>query len=293
MTGSKSLLSLLKRHGLWAYRGLGQHFLRDEEVLLDVAKAISPGADSDVVEIGSGPGNLTVMLSLSGARITAIEMDRRFVPLHQEILMSNAELGDRLQFHYGDALDFDYHAAAKAAHEQGRRFLVVGNIPYQITSPLIMKLLEEEVPFDAMALMMQREVAVRLRSGPGSKQNGSITIKVQFFADVEHVRDVPATSFLPPPKVESEVVLFRRKPIPADIARDKNGRPAFFRVVDAAFMHRRKTLPNSLVAAGYGLERAQVEQGLAAMDLPPTVRAEQLGLEHYIRLHDALGAIVG
>ncbi len=256
-----------------------------------MAHAIKPDEGSDVVEIGSGPGNLTVMLSLSGAKITGIEMDRRFVPLHNEILMTNSELGDRLKFHYGDALDFDYHAAAKAAHDNGRRFLIVGNIPYQITSPLIMKLLEEEIPFDAMALMMQREVAVRLRSGPGTKQNGSITIKVQFFADVEHVRDVPPTSFLPPPKVESEVVLFHRKPVPADIARDKNGRPAFFRVVDAAFMHRRKTLPNSLVAAAYGLERAQVEQALAAMDLPPTVRAEQLGLAQYIELYEQLAKV--
>jgi len=279
-----SLESLLRRHGLWANRGLGQHFLRDETVLHDVARAIEPGPDSDVVEIGSGPANLTMMLALSGANVTGIEMDRRFVPVHQEILLSNPDFQNRLQFHYGDALEFDFNAAARRSHEAGRRFLVAGNIPYQITSPLIMKLLEEEVPFEAMALMMQREVAQRLRSGPGSKLNGSITIKVQFYSSVEHVVDVPARSFVPPPKVESEVVLFRRKPIPADVARDKNGRPAFFRLVDAAFMHRRKTLPNSLVAAGFGITREEGEQALAAVGLAATTRAEQLGLDEYQRL---------
>lgn len=273
---------------MWANRGLGQHFLRDEEILHAVARAINPGPDCDVVEIGSGPANLTMMLALSGARVTGIEMDRRFVPLHQEIQFSNLDFKDRLQFHYGDALEFDYHAAARAAHEAGRRFLIAGNIPYQITSPLIMKLLEEEIPFEAMALMMQREVGVRLRSAPGTKQNGSITIKVQYYSQVENVADVPASSFVPPPKVESEVVLFRRKEQPADVARDKNGRPDFFRLVDAAFMHRRKTLPNSLVAAGYGTSREQGEAGLQRLGLPATTRAEQLGLAEYQALYAAL-----
>lgn len=285
---STSLESLLRRHGLWANRGLGQHFLRDEFILQDVARAIYPDGTSDVVEIGSGPGNLTMMLALSGARVTGIEMDRRFVPLHQEIVMTNPDFKDRVNFHYGDALEFDYTGAAKAAADAGRRFLIAGNIPYQITSPLIMKVLEDEVPFESMALMMQREVAVRLRSGPGTKQNGAITIKVQFYADVEHVVDVPARSFVPPPKVESEVVLFRPKKIPADISRDKNGRPSFFKLVDAAFMHRRKTLPNSLVTAGFGADRPAVEQALSAMDLPPTIRAEQLGLEQYQALFGLL-----
>ena len=285
-----TLESLLRRHGLWANRGLGQHFLRDEFVLQDIARSINPGPDSDVVEIGSGPANLTMMLALSGARVTGIEMDRRFVALHNEILATNPDFQQRLQFHYGDALDFDYQAAADQAHAAGRRFLIAGNIPYQITSPLIMLLLEREIPFEAMALMMQREVARRLQAGPGTKLNGSITLKVQFYADVEHVADVPARSFVPPPKVESEVVMFRRKPMPENLDRDKNGRPAFFRLVDAAFMHRRKTLPNSLVAAGYGLTREQAEAALAKVNLPPTTRAEQLGLQHYQNLHQAITA---
>jgi len=285
---SVSLVSLLRRHGLWANRGLGQHFLRDEIVIQDVARAINPGPDSDIVEIGSGPANLTMMLALSGARVTGIEMDRKFIPLHQEILLTNSEFKDRLQFHYGDALEFNYKAAAQATHDAGRRFLIAGNIPYQITSPLIMMLLEQEIPFEAMALMMQREVAERLRSGPGSKLNGAITIKVQFYTDVEHVVDVPPESFVPPPKVDSEVVLFRRKPIPANIRRDKNGRPAFFRLVDAAFMHRRKTLPNTLMTSGFGLDRISTEQALGKMGLPPTTRAEQLGLQEFIQLYDLL-----
>ena len=283
-----SLEGLLRRHGLWANRGLGQHFLRDETVLHDLARSINAGPDADIAEIGSGPSNLTVMLALSGAHVTGIEMDRRFVPLHQEILATHLDFKDRLVFHYGDALDFDYATAADKAHAAGRRFLIAGNIPYQITSPLIMMLLEQEIPFDAMALMMQRDVARRLEAGPGTKLNGSITIKVQFYSTVAKVVDVPARSFVPPPKVESEVVVFHRKAIPADIPRDKQGRPAFFRVVDAAFMHRRKTLPNSLVAAGYPASREQAEAALESIGQPVTVRAEQLGLDEYQALHNAL-----
>src|SRR5690606_19604760 len=115
---STSLESLLRRHGLWANRGLGQHFLRDELILQDVARAINPDENCDVVEIGSGPGNLTMMLALSGAHVTGIEMDRRFVPIHQEIVMTNPDFKDRVQFHYGDALEFDYLGAAKAAADK-------------------------------------------------------------------------------------------------------------------------------------------------------------------------------
>lgn len=283
-----SLESLLHRHGLWANRGLGQHFLRDEMVLQDIARAINPAADSHVVEIGSGPSNLTMMLALSGAQVTAIEMDRKFVPLHREILLTNPDFNGKLNYHYGDALEFDYAAAATEAAQRGQRFLIAGNIPYQITSPLIMLILESEVAYESMCLMMQREVAQRLRSAPGTKLNGSITIKVQFYADVEHVVDVPADSFVPPPKVESEVVLFRPRPIPADIKRDKHGRPDFFRLVDAAFMHRRKTLPKGVVIAGYPATREQIESALQEMDLPATIRAEQLGVDDYRRLHELL-----
>ena len=282
------LNELLRRHGLRTAKALGQHFLADLDVLSAIAHAGHPGPDCDVVEIGTGAANLTVMTALSGAHVTTIETDRRFVPIHQEILTGWPEFADRVDFQYGDALDFDFLGAARHSAEQGRRFIVMGNIPYQITSPLIMGILEKEVPFDSMVLMVQKEVADRLTSPPGSRRIGSISIKVQFYSQVEMVLDVPKELFVPPPKVESAVIRFERNKLPPELPRDKRGRPAFFSIVDAAYMHRRKTLPNSVVAAGLPYTRSQVEAALAEMDLTADARAEQLHVEQFVRLSELL-----
>lgn len=277
------LNELLRRHGLRTSKALGQHFLADEEILRTIAKASNPGPDSQVVEVGSGPSNLTVLLGLSGARVTGIEMDLKFKPLHHEIVMSRTEFADKVKFHYGDALDFDYKGFGEQVKAEGLRYLIIGNIPYQITSPLIMGILESGAPFDEMILMMQREVALRLNAEPGGKTNGAITIKVQYYADVELICDVPSSCFVPPPKVESQVLRFTRRE-QSDIVMDAKGKPRFFKLVDAGFMYRRKTLPNAFLGAGVPFSREEIVTALAQMDLPETVRAEQLGVLDYMTL---------
>lgn len=281
MTDRFQLMELMRRHGLRTAKSLGQHFLVDEDILSGIAHSLELDAQSTVVEIGAGPASLTVMLGLSGSRVTGLELDRKFEPLHNEIRLTRPDFADRLHFNYVDALEFNYAAAAREAHEAGRKFFIVGNIPYQITSPLIMRILESGAAFDGMVLMMQREVAERLAAAPGSRKNGSITIKVQYYCDVENLIDVPPDAFLPPPEVQSQVLRFRRK----DDAQ-LEGKPAFFSLVDAAFMHRRKTLPNALGAAGYA--RGDAERALQEMQLLPTTRAEQLGLEQFQELAQRL-----
>ena len=274
---------LLRRHGLRTSKSLGQHFLIDEDVLSGIAHALEPDNNSDVVEIGSGAGNLTVMLALSGATVTGLEVDTKFEPLHREILMTGGSDRLKLRWEYQDALEFDYATAARAAHEAGRRFLIAGNIPYQITSPLIMNILESGAAFDTMVLMMQREVAERLAATPGGKKSGSITLKVQYYCEVDPLVDVPPDAFLPPPEVHSRVMRFKRRDIPASTEP-----PKFFRLVENAFMHRRKTLANAVASGGLGYSREQLEQALRAQGLPPNVRAEELGVEQFIALQQEL-----
>jgi 16S rRNA (adenine1518-N6/adenine1519-N6)-dimethyltransferase len=236
------------------------------------------------VEIGSGPGHLTLLLALSGATVTGLELDTKFDALHRELLLTNSALEGRLSWSYTDALEFDYVAAANAAHQQNRRFLIAGNIPYQITSPLIMGILESGAEFDCMVLMMQREVAERLAATPGGKLSGSITIKVQHYCDVEAITDVPAESFLPPPEVESRVLRFRRRNVSCEA-------PRFFRLVETGFMQRRKTLPNSISAGRLGYTREEVQAALEQIGFAPTVRAEQLGRDDFAALQERLDSI--
>jgi 16S rRNA (adenine1518-N6/adenine1519-N6)-dimethyltransferase len=280
----KVIRRLLRRHGIELTRRLGQHLLVDEPTLERIAQASGVGAGWHVVEVGAGAGNFTALLARTGARVTAIELDERFRPIHEEVFGRWRELADRVAFWYGDALAFDYGAAAAQAAALGARFAVVGNIPYGITSPLVAKLVLEEIPFDSMTLLMQREVAERLATGDGGRHAGAISIKVRFYCDVRPLFAVSRRVFLPPPKVESQLIQFRRHapPLPAV------ARPGFFALVEAAFAQRRKMLVNSVTARGIGYTKPQIEHALAELGLPPAARAEQLGLNEFLALYAKL-----
>lgn len=295
-TERSRLQTILHRHGLRAAKGLGQHFLVDEEILRAIARATGAGPDADVVEVGAGVGNLTTLLALSGARVTSIEIDPKFQSLHREIQITDPDFRERLQFHYGDALEFDYVGAAARAQADGRRFLIAGNIPYQITSPLIMGILDSGARFDSMTFLVQREVAERLTAAPGSRKNGAITIKVQYDCEARTLMDVPARAFLPPPEVDSQVIQMRLRQTgtggegfaPGLRPRDEAERRALFRLVDAAFAHRRKMLSNSVSAAGLGYTKPQVDQALQQIGFTPSARAEELGVTDFVALMKAL-----
>ncbi|MGB9690988.1 MAG: 16S rRNA (adenine(1518)-N(6)/adenine(1519)-N(6))-dimethyltransferase RsmA [Candidatus Sumerlaeaceae bacterium] len=277
---------LLRRHGIELSKRLGQHLLVDHAMLERIAAASGVGPGWHVIEIGAGAGNLTVHLARTGARITAIELDERFRPLHEEVFCNHelADIAPTVDFWYGDALAFDYRSVADLAHAQGMHFAVVGNIPYQITSPLVAKLVLEEIPFDAMTLLMQREVAERLATRHGGRQSGSISLKVNFYCYVELLFVVPRRLFLPPPQVESQLVRFsRHEPLlPPPL------RPRFFSLLEAAYAQRRKILGNTVAAAGIGYSKQRVEKALQALGLPASTRAEQLGLNEFLALFEKL-----
>ncbi len=275
---------LLRRHGVELSRRLGQHLLVDEPTLERIAEAAAIEPTHSVVEVGAGAGNLTAILAQKAARVTAIELDERFRSIHEEVFGRWKPFGDRLEFFYGDALAFDYHAAARQATERGERLAIVGNIPYSITSPLVSRIIFEETPFYSMTLLMQREVAERLATGSGGRRAGAISIKVHFYCHVRPLFVVPRRLFLPPPQVESQLIQFRRRepPLPP------NERKRFFALVEAAFAQRRKQLPNAVAARGIGYSRQAIEQALSALGLPATVRAEQLGLNEFLALYAQL-----
>ncbi len=283
MSERTRITALLKRHGILLRKSMGQHFLADITVLSRIAEACGAGPDADVVEVGAGIGNLTTALANAGARVTAIEIDTRFAGIHGTLAASLRAHAGPVDFHYGDALEFDFAGAAARAAAAGRRFLVAGNIPYQITSPLVMRVLETVEHLDAMTLLMQKEVAERLAARPGSRRNGAITIKAAFYCSARSLFDVGRTAFLPPPEVTSQLVRFERRDAPLD----ETGRGPFFRLVEAAFMQRRKMLPNAVSAAGVA-SREAVSRSLVACGLLATARAEELGLEDFLALYRAL-----
>jgi 16S rRNA (adenine1518-N6/adenine1519-N6)-dimethyltransferase len=276
------LRAVLKRFGLRADERFGQRFLADERALREIAHATGAAPDSRLVEIGAGIGNLTTMLLLSGAEVIGLEIDKRFLEIQREIVAGSADFLQRHRLVPGDALEFDFRTAAEQAVADGRRFLIAGNIPYNITGPLIMRVLETETPFETMTFLVQLEVAERLAAEPGSRLTSAFSVKVRHWCDVEYLFAVPSFAFLPEPRVHSAVIRFRRR------EGVSTTRPAWFSLVDAAFGQRRKTIPNALAAAGLPHNRARIEQGLESIGHSSTTRAEQLTPADYAALAAAL-----
>jgi 16S rRNA (adenine1518-N6/adenine1519-N6)-dimethyltransferase len=257
-------------------RALGQHFLRDPAVARAIVDLVTPTERDVVVEIGPGEGALTGDLAARAGRVIALEVD--------------AELVARLRRRFpgvevieADARGWDYGALARPA---GGRVLAVGNLPYSVGKPILQALVEARTAIDAMALMLQREVADRVAAPPGSKVYGSLSVLTQLYCDVRVALRVPPGAFRPPPKVESAVLLLRPLPAPRVAVADER---RFHVVVHAAFAQRRKTLANAL-AGGLGLSARQARAAADAAGVDPGRRAETLTLADFARLAGALPA---
>ena len=264
-------------------KGLAQHFLTDRNILQRIVDALEPASDDVVVEIGAGKGSLTEQLLARGLRVIAIETDRRLVA---EVGTRSAERGtDRLTVVHGDALQLDWHALLETGSTvppsafRVPRFKVVGNIPYNITSPLIDKALTPPLPA-CIVFLVQAEVADRMASRPAAKAYGALSVGVQAVCRVERLFTVRAGAFTPPPKVASALLrltpLAQALVVPDEIAR-------FRAFVTACFTRRRKQLRNVVMAAT-GRSAAVVAAGLAALELDPTARPETLAPADFVRL---------
>lgn len=249
----------------------GQNFLRDDNVVQRIVACVHPVVGERVVEIGPGEGALTQGLVASGATLDAIELDRDLVPA----LLAAYGLNPRFKLHNTDVLRFDFE---QLAQREGERLRIVGNLPYNISTPLILKLLEHTDLIQDMHFMLQREVVVRLAAQPGGKDWGRLGIVAQYHCSVEHLFDVPPEAFRPPPKVQSAIVRLTPHAKPCWPACDE----AVLRsTVQAAFAQRRKTLRNNLKGL---IDSAE----LKALGIDPGARAETLALPQFIDIANAI-----
>jgi 16S rRNA (adenine1518-N6/adenine1519-N6)-dimethyltransferase len=251
-----------------AKKQLGQHFLVDENILGVIGRLAGLHPEDVVLEVGPGLGVLTRYLAGRVALVHAVEIDRELEP--------HLQIGPNVRLHLGDALKLDLDAL------QPPPFKLVANLPYSIATPLVVESLDGLMTIDRWCVMVQREVADRFFAAPGSKAYGAVSVLVQLAAERTGFHPVSRTAFRPRPNVDSALVAFRRRSLPADSAWIK-------RVVEAAFAHRRKTLPNSLALAGL-TTRAIAEAGLAALGRDGLTRAEALTPPEFVALAEALGS---
>lgn len=253
----------------------------DGRVLDKIISAAQIGPDDCVLEIGPGIGTMTRRLAEEAGQVIAVEIDKNLIPILHEVLSDY----DNITILNQDILKVDIPALVEK-HNGGRPIKVVANLPYYITTPIIMGLFESNVPIDNITVMVQKEVAQRMQVGPGTKEYGALSLAVQFYAEPYIVANVPPNCFIPRPNVGSAVIrLTRHEQKPVEAKDEK----FMFRLIRAAFNQRRKTLQNALHNMGeLNLSKEQIVEALKEMGLPETVRGEKLTLEEFARLSDLL-----
>lgn len=269
---------VLSRHGFKFSKALGQNFLIDGNIVRKIVSESNITKDDYVLEIGPGMGTLTEELALNAKKVIAVELDRSLLPILDETLGKY----DNVEIIYGDILDIDIEKLIEEKCE-GQSVKVVANLPYYVTTPIIAKLIEEDLNLESITVMVQKEVADRMATGPGSKVYGSLSVFVNFYCDPEIVVKVPKTVFMPQPKIDSSVIKLKLKKDLPDIDKDK-----FFKVVKAGFSKRRKTILNALSSYGFNIEKDDIRQVLESIDISPTERAENLSIEEFIKISKAL-----
>ena len=262
----------------------GQNFLTDRSVVEDIADACCYDENSTILEIGPGMGTLTYELALRHKSVVALEIDRGLIPVLDYTL---GEF-ENVTVHNEDVMQADLEALLAPAFESGP-VSVCANLPYYITSPILMKLLECGLPFDYITVMIQKEVADRLCSPAGGKDYGAITAVLSYYGEAEKLFVVPADKFIPAPKVDSAVIrirLYKERPY-----HPKN-EALMFRTIKSAFAQRRKTLSNALSAGFSELTKEQINDIIAACGHEPTVRGERLDIAQFVELSDKIGEII-
>lgn len=277
-----TMKALMTAHGIRPQHKLGQNFLTDARVLDGIVAAAGVQPDDLVLEIGPGLGPLTQRLAMAGARVVAIELDRTLVEILKKTVVEQHPNVEVIQ---GDAARVDLKALLGERLAPGQKARVAANLPYYITTPLVMRLLEEELPLEQIVVMVQREVADRMVAPPGGKDYGALSVAVQYYTEPQIAIKVSRGAFLPPPEVESAVVSMRvRTTSPVDAPRAD-----FFRVVKAAFGQRRKALSNALMSLG--LDKQQVNAALQAAGVDAGRRGETLSLEEFAAITRAVSSV--
>ena len=269
---------ICKRFDIKMSKKLGQNFLIKRGIVDEIVRAAELTPGEPVLEVGPGIGTLTQGLAQSGADVTAIELDRRLL----EVLDTTLASYDNVRIVHGDVLKLDVPTIMNH-----KPFKVVANLPYYITTPIIMSLLESKLPIERLVVMVQKEVALRMVAKPGTKDYGALSVAVQYYTEPDIVLDVPPKSFLPAPAVTSSVIrcVLRDKP-PVDVIDEK----LFFRVVKAGFAQRRKTFSNTMKTTG--LSKDRIEELLAKANIDGQRRGETFTLQEFADVANAWAALI-
>ena len=274
---------ILKKYGLSMKKSLGQNFLVEPSILTEMLEAGKIDKNTVVIEIGPGIGALTERLAQAAKKVVAFEIDRRL----ERILKKELAAYDNIEFIFQDILQVDLEAVFAEHFEPTDRIVVAANLPYYITTPIIMNFIEANLPVDAYVMMMQKEVAERMTASPSSKDYGSLTIAIDYYTEAEIAFIVPRTVFIPQPNVDSAVLYLKRRETPKVSVDDE---AFYFKLTRGSFQQRRKTLWNNLMAMfGKADEVKEVlRNALEVTRIEPSRRAETLSIEEFANLANEL-----
>ena len=270
---------LMKKYKIKANKSLGQNFLIDDTVIEDIVGGASIGKDDLVIEIGPGLGSMTALLVEKAKKVICIELDKKMIKILNDRFIAD----DNIELINEDVLKLDLNKLIKQEKEQNeiKDVKIVANLPYYITTPIIMKLLEEKLDIASITVMIQKEVADRLIEIPSGKNTGAITYTVYYYCECEKIREVENTCFVPMPEVTSEVINLKLRKEPAVKVENKK---VFFNIIKSAFMQRRKTLLNALVNTGVFKSKEEGAEILRKLNLREDIRAEKLTIEDFARI---------
>lgn len=274
---------IMKKYNIRANKNLGQNFLINEEVVKNIVGCSNIEKEDLVIEIGPGLGTLTKYLLEKAGKVICIELDTKML----QILEDRFSLYNNFELINNDVLKVDLKNIIKKEKEEYKikNVKIVANLPYYITTPIIMKLLEEELELESITVMIQKEVADRLIATPGKKNTGAITYSVYYYADSEAIMEVPNSSFIPEPEVTSKVIKLNIRKEPVVKPKDKE---KMFKIIKYAFMQKRKTLLNSLTNNGVFKNKTQGTEILNSLGIKENVRPEELTLEQFEKISNIL-----
>jgi 16S rRNA (adenine1518-N6/adenine1519-N6)-dimethyltransferase len=277
----KNTIEILQKYNFNFQKKYGQNFLIDTRILEEIIAAAQISKEDFVLEIGPGIGTMTQYLCEAAREVAAVEIDTNLIPILADTLQDY----DNVTVINEDILKVDINRLAQE-HNGGKPIKVVANLPYYITTPIIMGLFESHVPIDSITIMVQKEVADRMQVGPGTKDYGALSLAVQYYAKPEIVVNVPPSCFMPQPKVGSAVIrLTRHEQPPVDVEDEK----LMFRLIRASFNQRRKTLANGLNNfPQINLSKEQIQECILALGVPVTVRGEALTLAQFAQLSNLM-----
>ena len=273
---------ILKKYNITANKSLGQNFLINDEVIENTVNAANITEKDLVIEIGPGLGTLTSLLLEKAKKVIAIELDNRMI----NILNERFNLYSNFEIIHQDVLKVDLKNIIETEKRENgiEKVKIVANLPYYITTPIIMKLLEDKLDVESITVMVQKEVAERLIATPGEKLAGAITYSVNYYCEVEKVVEVPKESFIPAPEVESEVIkLILRKKAPVEVKDEDK----FFKLIKVSFMQRRKTFLNGVSNSGL-IEKQKLKNILEELEISENIRGENLSLEQFAKISNKI-----